>query len=60
MHGSINLSRIRGRNIGDYARQVLGAIFSQEEFLSSILPPGGHEYVRQPLDSVKFELLHGM
>ncbi|CAF4349298.1 unnamed protein product [Rotaria sp. Silwood2] len=59
MHGNINLSRIRGRNIGDYARQALGAIFSHEELLSSILPPGGHQYVRKPLDNAvrgKYEI----
>ena len=50
---------IRGKNVGDYARQLLRAIYSPEELLSSILPPGGPQYSRTPLDSERFEVVHG-
>ncbi|CAF3343714.1 unnamed protein product [Rotaria socialis] len=58
MYKDLNLSHIRGKTIGDYARQVLRAIFSHEELLSSILPPGGQQFIRKPLDSGRFEFLH--
>ncbi|CAF5209247.1 unnamed protein product [Rotaria magnacalcarata] len=41
MHGNINLLLIRGKSVGDYARQVLRSLYSREELTSSILPPGG-------------------
>ncbi|CAF1482427.1 unnamed protein product, partial [Rotaria sordida] len=58
IYKGINLTRIRGKNIGDYGRQVLHEIFSHEELISSILPPGGSQYARKPLDFEKFEFLH--
>jgi hypothetical protein len=60
MHEGNSLLRIRGKNVGDYARQVLRILYSQEELLSSILPPGGSQFIRQPLDEKRFERLHGM
>ena len=44
--------------MGDYARQLLRVIYSLEELVSSILPPGGAQYSRAPLDSEKFEIFH--
>ncbi|CAF1526188.1 unnamed protein product [Rotaria sordida] len=58
IYKDINLTRIRGKNIGDYGRQVLRVVFSHEELISSILPPGGAQYARKPLDFEKFEFLH--
>ena len=60
MCNEINLLHIRGKNVGDYARKVLRIIFTREELLTSILPPGGSHYSRKPLDQEKFELFHGM
>lgn len=59
MHNNQNLVQIRAKNIGDFARQVLQALYSPEELVSSILPPGGNHYSRKCLDPTKFEKLHG-
>ncbi|CAF1324659.1 unnamed protein product [Rotaria sordida] len=58
IHNGENLLNIRGKSIGDYARQVLRTLYSHEELISSILPPGGPQYSRKCLDQVKFEKLH--
>ncbi|CAM4842552.1 unnamed protein product [Rotaria magnacalcarata] len=58
MHGNINLLLIRGKSVGDYARQVLRSLYSREELTSSILPPGGEQFARKPLDNQRFEKLH--
>ncbi|CAF4784200.1 unnamed protein product, partial [Rotaria magnacalcarata] len=58
MHGNINLLLIRGKSVGDYARQVLRSLYSHEELTSSILPPGGEQFARKPLDNQRFEKLH--
>ncbi|CAF1389510.1 unnamed protein product [Rotaria sp. Silwood1] len=58
IYNNINLTRIRAKNVGDYGRQVLRKIFSDEELISSILPPEGQQYARKPLDVEKFEFLH--
>ncbi|CAF4308793.1 unnamed protein product, partial [Rotaria magnacalcarata] len=41
-----------------YARQVLRSLYSREELTSSILPPGGEQFARKPLDNQRFEKLH--
>ncbi|CAM4841998.1 unnamed protein product [Rotaria magnacalcarata] len=58
IHDNVNLLRIRGKNVGDYGRQVLRCLYSREELLVSILPPGGTQYSRKPLDIVRFEKFH--
>ncbi|CAF3339339.1 unnamed protein product [Rotaria socialis] len=58
VHDNVNLLRIRGKNVGDYGRQVLHCLYSREELLVSILPPGGTQYSRKPLDIVRFEKFH--
>ncbi|CAF2134342.1 unnamed protein product [Rotaria magnacalcarata] len=58
MHGNINLLLIRGKSVGDYARQVLRSLYSREELTSSILPPGGEQFARKPLNNQRFEKLH--
>ncbi len=60
MYEKINLVHIRGKNVGDFARQVLKTIFTHEELITSILPPGGAHYSRKTLDEEKFNLFHGM
>ncbi|CAF1957305.1 unnamed protein product [Rotaria magnacalcarata] len=47
-----------GRSVGDYARQVLRNLYSHEEIISSVLPPGGAHYSRKCLDPERFEKLH--
>ena len=59
MHGEVNLTKIRSKSVGDYARQVLRIIFTKSELISSILPPGGSHFARPQLDVHKFEKLHG-
>ncbi|CAF4738060.1 unnamed protein product, partial [Rotaria magnacalcarata] len=49
---------IRGKSVGDYARQVLRSLYSREELTSSILPPGGEQFARKPLNNQRFEKLH--
>ncbi|CAF4218971.1 unnamed protein product [Rotaria magnacalcarata] len=58
VHDNVNLLRIRGKNVGDYGRQVLRCLYSREELLVSILPPGGTQFSRKPLDIVRFEKFH--
>lgn len=58
MHNNINLLTIRGKNIGDYARNVMRELYSHEELITSILPPGASHYMRKPLDNERFEKLH--
>ncbi|CAF1470043.1 unnamed protein product [Adineta ricciae] len=58
VYKDINLTRIRSKDFGDYARLVLRQLYSREELVSSILPPGGSQYARKPLDSGRFEYLH--
>lgn len=59
MHEKQNSLSIRGRNIGDYARLVLRALYSNDELLDSILPPGGAHFRCKLLDNQRFEKLHG-
>jgi hypothetical protein len=60
MYEKINLLNVRGKNVGDYARQILRIIFTHEELTTSILPPGGTHYSRKTLDKEKFKLFDGM
>ncbi len=60
MYDKVNLIHIRGKNVGDYARQILRIIFTHEELTTSILPPGGAHYKRKTLDKEKFDLFHSM
>lgn len=53
-----DLLKIRAKDYGAYARLVLRKLFSQDELTTSILPPGGGQYRRPPLDPEKFEYLH--
>ncbi|CAF4349356.1 unnamed protein product, partial [Rotaria sp. Silwood2] len=48
----------RGKNMDDYGRKVLRTLFTHEELISSILPPGGSHYCRKPLDNKRFEQFH--
>lgn len=53
-----NLLKIQGKSVADYGRRILRTIFTTEELASSILPPGGPQYTRKPLEHHRFELFH--
>ncbi len=55
-----NLVDVVGRDFGDYARQVMYVLFTEEELATCILPPKRRHLTREPLDSGRFTLLHSL
>ena len=59
MYQEQDLLRIRAKDYGDYGRQLLRKLYSKEELIECILPPGHPRYSRPPLDNDRFQLFHG-
>ncbi|CAF2069972.1 unnamed protein product [Rotaria magnacalcarata] len=57
-HNGTNLVTIVGRDFGDFAREVMRVLYSEEERKTHILPPGRPHLFRKPLDSNRFALLN--
>ncbi|CAF1278909.1 unnamed protein product [Rotaria sordida] len=53
-----NLLEIVGKDFGDYARQLMRVLYTNDELQSSILPPGRRHLVRKPLDFDRFVRLN--
>ncbi|CAF3197977.1 unnamed protein product [Rotaria sp. Silwood2] len=54
-----NLLQITARDIGDYGRKILDALFTEKELQSSILPsPVVHLYDKDALDEERFKILN--
>ncbi len=49
-----------GRDFGDFARQVMRILYTEEELKTCILPPKRKHLAREPLDSERFGLLNGL
>ncbi|CAF1373290.1 unnamed protein product [Didymodactylos carnosus] len=58
MHNGQNLLVITSRNISDYGRKVLQRLFTKDEIMKSILPPGQKHNIRQAFDENRFNVLH--
>lgn len=58
MYGGENLLKIRAKDYGSYARLIMRKLFTKEELVNSILPPGAAHYSRPPLEATRFEYLH--
>ncbi|CAF4400054.1 unnamed protein product [Rotaria socialis] len=56
MFGSINLLDIMGTDYGDYTREVLRKVFTEDERKNCILPPRREYLKREPLDEDKYKL----
>lgn len=60
MWNNRNLLKILARDPGDYARQLLRLLFSDDELTESILPSqAAHLYQKNVLDSERFLILNG-
>lgn len=60
MWKSQNLLKILARDAGDYARQLLRLLFTEDELTTSILPSqAAHLYQKNVLDNERFVLLNG-
>ena len=58
MYNNEDLLRIRAKDYGDYGRLLLHKLYSKQELVSCILPPGHSRYTKPPLDTDRFEYLH--
>lgn len=60
MWNNQNLLKIIGRDPGDYGRQLLRLLFTNDELTSSILPSqAAHLYQKNTLDEDRFRILNG-
>ena len=59
MYQEQDLLRIRAKDYGDYARQLLRTLYSKEELVECILPPGHSRFARPLLENERFQLFHG-
>ncbi len=55
-----NLLEIVAKDFGDYARQVMRILYTNDELRSCILPPGRSHLTRKALDSDRFSRLNGL
>ena len=58
MYNGDDLLKVRAKDYGSYARLIMRKVFSTQELTTSILPPGGSQYSRPPLDVDKFDYIH--
>jgi hypothetical protein len=59
MYQEQDLLRIRAKDYGDYARQLLRTLYSTDELVGCILPSGHPRFTRPPLEKERFQLFHG-